>query len=124
MANFKVTIDSISKDLAPADRIRFKDTLTAEKLDTLTKQGTVTIDVDFYGVLNVVNPVVDDEYQQFVVVGKDGTKYVTGSASFRASFENIAEELEAAGIDTFSINVFRLPSKKREGKDFITCSLA
>lgn len=125
MANYKTSIVSVSKELTPVERIKFKDTTDAEKLDVLTQEGRVVIEVDYYGKLHIVNPNSDDkEYEQFVIVGKDGRKYVTGSASFQSSFENITIELEEAGVSEFSIVAYRLPSKKREGKEFITCSLA
>lgn len=125
MANYKAEIAKVSKELTPYQRIKFKDTSDAYKLDSLTKEGRVVIEVDYYGVLHIQNPSADDsEYDQYVIVGKDGSKYVTGSVSFQSAFENIVDELEAANVDEYSIVVYRLPSKKREGKDFITCSLA
>ena len=48
--------------------------------------------------------------------------YVTGSESFWNSFRDIYDEMENES-DEWSLKLYRLPSKNRQGKDFLTCSI-
>ena len=70
---------------------------------------------------------VDKDYANYVVVDKDGTRYVTGSTSFWNTFMNIWDEmcdLEGDGnAEPWSLKVYRRDSKNRAGKQFITCSV-
>ena len=122
-ANYKVTITSVSRELSVKERIQLKDLSDVVKLDKATQVEPVIIDVDYYATLDIHNEKSDDkDYKNYVVVAKDGTRYVTGSQSFITAFSNIVDEITGENID-LTIKVFRLPSKNREGKDFITCSL-
>lgn len=125
-ANYKVTIESVSKELTTKERIQLKDLSDAQRLDKLTQVEPVFINVDFYATLSVHNEKSDDkDYKNYVVVAKDGTRYVTGSQSFITAFEDIMDEISDSGEEIeLVVKVYRLPSKNREGKDFITCSLA
>ena len=60
---------------------------------------------------------------KYVIVTKDGTKYVTGSNSFITAFEDIEDEMADAGEDEYEIEVYRMESKNYKGKQFITCSI-
>lgn len=122
-ANYKVTITSVSRELSVKERIQLKDLSDTVKLDKATQVEPVTINVDYYATLDIHNEKSDDkDYKNYVVVDKDGTRYVTGSQSFITAFENIVDEIGGEEID-LAIKVYRLPSKNREGKEFITCSL-
>ena len=125
MANtdYSVVVSETSKELTAKERIQIKDTTDAIRLDNATKENAVMIDVDFYAVLNIHNEKSDDkDYVTYVVVDKDGQRYTTGSPSFWSSFMNIYEEMEEE-TEPWSIKAYRMPSKNRAGKDFITCSL-
>lgn len=122
-ANYKVTIVNVSRDLSVKERIQLKDLSETIKLDKATQVEPVIIDVDYYATLDIHNEKSDDkDYKNYVVVAKDGTRYATGSQSFITAFEGIADEISGEDVE-FSIKVYRLPSKNREGKEFITCSL-
>ena len=116
----KVEINSvIGKDLTARDRVKIKDTSAMVKLDEATKNGNVVITPDYFAVLTITS----DEYEPreaYVVVDKDGTFYYTGSSSFMSSFTEIYDEM---GVEDYQISVYRKPSKKREGKDFIACTI-
>ena len=116
----KVEINSvIGKELTARDRVKIKDTAAMVKLDEATQKGNLTITPDYFAVLTITT----DEYGQreaYVVVDKDGTFYYTGSSSFMSAFTEIYDEM--IGED-YQISVYRQPSKKREGKDFITCTI-
>ena len=125
-SNYKVTISYCSKELDARERIRTKDVSDAIKLDDATQDvPSIDIDVDYYAILDIHNEKSDSQdYKNYIVIAKDGTKYVTGSESFYKSFIDIVEELAEDGIDEFTIKVSRHDSKNYAGKQFITCSLA
>lgn len=123
MTGYSVEIVNCSKELSAKERIQLKDTTDVVKLDSATQLETVIIDVDFFAELSIHNEHSDDkDYANYVVVDKNGTRYITGSESFWSSFQNIYSEMKNSDED-WSLKVFRMPSKNRQGKDFITCSI-
>lgn len=123
MEGYSVKIAETSKELSAKERIRIKDTTDAIKLDEATQAGAVVINPVTYAVLDVHNEKSDNvDYKIYIVVDKDGTKYVTGSESFWSSFMNIYEEMDGEQ-EEWGIKVYRAPSKNYKGKDFITCSI-
>ena len=123
MTGFSVSIKESSKELSAKQRIALKDTTNAIKLDEATQVESVIINVDMYAVLAVHNEKSDNkDYDNYVVVDKNGTKYVTGSASFWSSFMDIYEEM-CDEDEEWAIRAYRVPSKNYKGKDFITCSI-
>lgn len=130
MNGYKATVRECSKELTVKERIMLKDTSNAESLDILTQEANfndkkVLINVDYYATLEIHNEKSDNkDYINFIVVDKDGKKYVTGSQSFISSFTDIVEEMTEAGETDITIEVYRKESKNYKGKDFITCSIA
>lgn len=125
-STFKVEIADVNKELTAKERIQLKDLSDAVKLDTLTQtEGSVIIKPVIWAVISVHNEKAeaDKDYKNYVLVDETGTKYSTGSNSFWNSFTGIVDEIGDEDIDLL-IRVYRLPSKNRAGKDFITCSLA
>lgn len=126
--NFQAKIIYVSKeDLTPVERVKICDTSSCIKFDDVCKVDTVTIDVDWYAVLEVHNDLSTDrtDYENIVVVDKSGERYVTGSESFMGAFEDIYEQLENLNaLDQMRVEVYQQESKKRQGKYFITCRLA
>lgn len=123
MNGYSVTIDFVSKELTPKERVMIKDTGNASSLDELTNGGSLVISIDWYAVLSVYNEKSDNkEYKKYVFVDKDGRKYVTGSPSFYNSFCEIYKELEGTG-EEITLEIYKSPSKNYSGKSFITCSL-
>lgn len=123
-ANYSVEIVSCTKEnLTGKERIQLKDMSDTVKLDRATRDSEILIDVDFYAVANIHNESSDDkDYQTYIIVSKDGTRYTTGSNTFWSAFLNIFNEM----VDTdeeWKLKVYQLPSKNREGKSFITCSI-
>lgn len=129
MDGYKASVKECSKDLTVKEKIALKDTSNATGLDLLTQEANfngekVVIDVDYYATINIHNEKSDNkDYINFIVVAKDGTKYVTGSQAFISAFEDIANELAEAGESDMTIEVYRKESKNYKGKDFITCSI-
>lgn len=123
MEGYSVKIAETSKELSAKERIRIKDTTDVVKLDEATQDGAIIINPAMYAVLDIHNEKSDNvDYKNYIVVDKDGTKYVTGSDSFWSSFMNIYEEMDGEQ-EEWGIKVYRAPSKNYKGKDFITCSI-
>lgn len=129
MDGYKASVKECSKELTVKEKIALKDTSNAIGLDLLTQEANfngekVIIEVDYYATINIHNEKSDNkDYINFIVVAKDGTKYVTGSQAFISAFEDIANELAEAGETDMTIEVYRKESKNYKGKDFITCSI-
>lgn len=123
MEGYKVTVKEVSKELTAKERIAFKDTSNCVRLDEATQEGKVLINPIYYGILSIHNEKSDNvDYENYVIVADDGTKYVTGSQAFWTSFIDIAEEM-AGETEEWGIEVFRMESKNYKGKDFLTCSI-
>nr|DAM70569.1 MAG TPA: ssDNA binding protein [Caudoviricetes sp.] len=123
MTGYSVKIQYCSKELTARDRVAIKDTTNAISLDEATQSSNVIIDIDYYAKLVVHNEHSEDkEYEKYIIVAKDGTKYVTGSTSFLTAMEEIVDEMADSGED-FQIVVYRMPSKNYKGKEFLTCSI-
>ncbi len=130
--NYKVTIEETSKELTKLEKIALKDVSNALKLDEILESipdDSFNIEVAAYVVLAVHNEAVrngeNTDYNQFLILAKDGQKYVTSSKTFWNAFSDIAEELtdELESGEGFTISVYRRPSRNFAGKYFITCSI-
>ena len=124
---YSVEIVESSMELTAKERIKMKDTTNAIKLDDLTQEEgneQVVIEPQAYAVLNIHNEHSDQnkDYVNYVLVDKDGTKYVTSSESFWTSFMEIYKEMENES-ESWKIIVYRVPSKNFKGKEFLTCSI-
>ena len=123
MEGYSVSIKETSKQLSAKERIMFKDTTSAKKIDEESQNGDFIITPSFYGILEVHNEKSDNvDYENYVIIDESGEKYVTGSASFWSSFMDIAKEMEGE-TEEWAVKVFRVPSKNYKGKDFLTCSI-
>ena len=124
MEGYSVSIKESSKQLSAKQRIAIKDTTNAMKLDEATANAeNVIIYPEMWAVLAIHNEKSDDvDYENYVLVDKDGTKYVTGSKSFWTSFMDIYREMENED-EEWGIKVYRMESKNYKGKQFITCSI-
>lgn len=124
MEGYSAKISMVSKELTAKERIQFKDTTSAIKLDEATQESSLIITPSYYGILAIHNEKSDNvDYENYIIVDEEtGEKYVTGSASFWSSFNDIAEEMKDES-ESWQIKVYRVPSKNYKGKDFITCSI-
>ena len=122
---YKVTIKESNKELSARERIKIKDTTNAIKLDGVDPEEKLVFAPDYYAILEIENDKADTKdkkYNQFIVVDKSGTKYVTGSKSFWDSFINIYNEMKEE-TEPYEIEVYKMPTKNYTGKYFITCSI-
>lgn len=123
MTGYSVSIAQASRELTAKERIKLKDTTDALQLDMITQTEAVIIKPKLYAELDIHNEMSDNkDYKNYVVVGEDGQKYVTGSSSFWTSFMGIAKEMENE-TEVWAVKVYRMPSKNYKGKEFITCSI-
>ena len=124
MRGYKATIKEATRELDEREKIMFKDTTNCVPLDTATQDAPVLIDVDLAVVLDVHNEKSDNkDYTKYIIVDKNGERYITGSESFWNAFSDIYDEMTDAGYTEFTIRAYRLPSKNYQGRDFLTCSL-
>lgn len=120
---YSVSIKESSRELTAKERIMLKDTTSAVKLDQATQVEDIHISVDSYAILNIHNDkATPTDYENYIILDKNGTKYVTGSQSFWNAFMDIFSEMENES-EEWSIRVYRHPSKNYSGKDFITCAI-
>lgn len=124
MEGYKVTIKEVSKELTARERIILKDTSNAVKLDEAVNGETpLVITPATYAVLSIHNEKSDNvDYENYIIMDAGGTKYVTGSPSFWASFKEISDEMENES-EEYSIEVYKMDSKNYKGKQFLTCSI-
>lgn len=126
MEGYNVEIVHSTKELTVREKIRIKDLSNAIQLDDATQQeGNIVIDFDYYVILKVHNEFSKDDkdYNKYVIVDKNGNKFVTGSESFMTSLEGIVDEMADAGETDFEIEVYRKDSKNYTGKQFLTCTI-
>lgn len=128
--DFNVTIKetSIPADkLSAKERIKLKDTSSAQPLDTaVTDETSLSISPIAYALLDVHNEKAkgDKDYSQLLILDANGDKYTTGSQSFMNSFFDIWNEMDFNNTgEAFDIKIYRRPSKNYAGKSFITCSI-
>lgn len=123
MEGYSVTVIESSKELSAKERVACKDTTGCTGLDEATRLEDVIIEPDFWVKLSVHNEKSKDkDYDKFLIVAKDGTRYVTGSKSFVTAFMDIVSEMDGTG-EEYAVKVFRLPSRNYSGKEFLTCSI-
>ena len=109
-------------EILDASKVLLKNTTGARKLDNeVDPDESLIIHPDFWAIIRVHNDKSSDkEYDQYIIVDKDGTKYLTGSQSFWASFSEIEKEMEG---EEYDLKVFKLPSKNFAGRYFLTCDI-
>lgn len=129
MENYSATIKETTHELSARERIMMKDTTNAMKIDMAideSEDGKIVINPADYVVLSIHNEKSKDrkDYENYLIIDKNGDKFYTGSPSFWSSFMEIWNEMKADGSDEdFAIEVYKVPSKNYSGKDFITCSI-
>ena len=128
MDGYSVNIREASKELTRKQAVMVKDVSDAIRLDEATQVEPVIIDFLLYVVLDIHNEKSDSkDYSVYVVVDQEGQKYVTGSNSFFSALTAIVEEMQDYQAenedDDWRLKIYRKPSKNRQGKEFITCSV-
>ena len=121
---YEARIGECNKELTAKQRISLKDTGDAVRLDEATQKDTIIIYPDIIARIDVHNEKSDNkDYANYVIVDKNGVKYVTSSESFWRQLSDIQDEMADAGEEEWGIKVYRKESKNYKGKEFITCSI-
>ena len=127
-ANYSASIVESSRELTPKEKVMFKDLGNATNLNTFAKEHIASgvraiLDVVDWAVISVHNEASEDvDYENYLIVDKDGQKYYTGSVSFWNKFMDIYSEMKDCE-EEWSIELNLVPSKKYAGKEALTCSL-
>lgn len=124
--NYVVKITECSRELTAREKIYMKDTTNAIKLDeVVVDEKPFNIKPVDYAILNVHNEKAqgDKDYEQYIILADDGSKYYTGSQSFWNAFYDIWSEMHDSG-EEYTIDIYKLDSKNYKGKKFLTCSIA
>lgn len=123
---FTVTIRETSRELTHKEAVQVKDLTGAIGIDAATAEAenhAIEVKPTGYAVLDIHNDnSKDKDYTNYLIFTDSGHRYITGSNSFWSSFMNIYDEMKDADED-WALKIYRMPSKSRKGKDFITCSL-
>lgn len=124
MTGYSVTITEASKELTGKEKVMLKDFDECISLDAaVTSETDLIIAPEYYAIANVHNEKSDNkEYEKYIIVDKDGTRYVTGSQPFFSSFHDIFSDM-AGDNEPWQIKVKKKESKNYKGGKFLTCSL-
>lgn len=128
-SNYTATITESSRELAPKEKVMFKDLGNATKLNELAEEANASgakaiIDnIKDYVILSIHNEASEDvDYSNYLIVDGNGDKYYTGSNPFWNSFKAIWDEMHDSG-EEWGIQLNLIPSKNYAGKTVLTCSL-
>lgn len=125
MTGYEVKIIESSKELSTRERISLKNFDEMIPLDEAVNAETprLMIDVSGYVVASVHNEKSDSvDYNKFIIIDKDGKRYITGSNPFFSSFMEIWDEMDGEN-DDWAITVYKRESNNYKGKEFLTCTI-
>lgn len=125
MTGYEVKIIESSKELSARERISLKNFDEMIALDEAVNAETprLMIDVSGYVVASVHNEKSDNvDYNKFIIIDKDGQRYITGSNPFFSSFKEIWDEMKGENED-WGITVYKRESNNYKGKEFLTCTI-
>lgn len=125
MKGYEVKIIDSSKELTARERISLKNFDEMISLDGVvnTDNPRLKIDVSGYVEVSVHNEKSDNvDYEKFIIIDKDGRRYITGSQAFFSSFKEIWDEMVGENED-WGITVYKRESNNYKGKTFLTCTI-
>lgn len=114
------------KELTKKEKVMLKDLTDCTVLGTEAEANgcDIIIHPEFYAILSVHNDALaEPDYEVYVIVDRDGTKYQTSSDSFITSFRDIISDMEDEDPETWAIKVTLKSSKNRTGKSFLKAVL-
>lgn len=124
MNNYSVSIVESSRDLSLKERVALKNLCNEVVLGDICAVEPLDIDVEYWAHLHIVNDRSDEkEYEIFILYDKDGICYTTSSESFWTSFKGIWDEIVLEPETDWKLRVISKPSKNRQGKTFLTCTI-
>lgn len=124
---FKSEVKEVfGKELTKKEKVMLKDLTDCAVLGTEAEANgcDIIIHPAFYAILSIHNDALSEpDYEAYVIVDRDGTKYQTSSDSFITSFRDIISDMEGEDPETWAIKVTLKPSKNRTGKSFLKAVL-
>ena len=124
---FKSEVKEVfGKELTKKEKVMLKDLTDCTVLGTEVEASECDIIIHpaFYAILSVHNDALaEPDYEAYVIVDRDGTKYQTSSDSFITSFRDIISDMEDEDPETWAVKVTLKASKNRTGKSFLKAVL-
>lgn len=122
---YKAEIVKSSWDMSKIERVKYKDTSRAQKIDMLIEESGIIINVFKYVILHIqCDKAEKGEYDVIILIDEGGNMFQTGSSTFISNFEEIWDEIVETESDIpLKIEIFRKESNNYKGKYFITCGI-
>lgn len=122
--SYSVKIAESSMELTKKQQVMYKDTSDCVKFDENLEVGgeAILLHPIGYVILDIHNDKAtpSTDYQNYMIIDSDSTKYITGSETFFNTFVDIYSEMNDS-VEDWGIKVYKKPSK--QGNGFITCSV-
>ena len=117
-----------SRQLTARDKIRYQNFSAAIAIDSLVADDTEVASIFTpigYASFAVHNEKAENtDYDLYIIEGKGGTLYKTGSNSFFSRFKLIFDTMAAeAPGEEYTISVMKRPSNHYKGKYLLICQL-
>lgn len=128
MEGFTSKIVESNRNLTKKEQVKMKALDDCIRIDSVVTghEDSLLIDVDYYAIVEVHNENCkkdkDKDYTKLIIVDKNGSKYVTGSAPFMSSFKEIMQEMSGSD-EEWQLKAFRRPSVNYPDRDFFSCTI-
>ena len=132
MIGYKAVVKESVKGLTAREKIAIKALNDVTELnDLVTPEQAVMINIDNVVTVMVHNEKSDNQdYNKYVYIDKDGTKYVSGSEPLYTTVKDILSDIEDAIADgemdeteDITIKVLKKESANYKGQMFLTAEL-
>ena len=132
MKGYKSVVKESVKGLTAREKIAIKALNDVSELnDLVTPEQAIMINIDNVVTVQVHNEKSDNQdYNKYVYIDKDGTKYVSGSEPLYTSIKDILSDIEDAIADgemdeteDITIKVMKKESANYKGQMFLTAEL-
>lgn len=132
MNGYKAVVKESVKGLTAREKIAIKALNdVAELSDLVTPEQAIMINIDNVVTVQVHNEKSDNQdYNKYVYIDKDGTKYVSGSEPLYTTVKDILSDIEDAIADgemdeteDITIKVMKKESANYKGQMFLTAEL-
>ncbi|MBS6225797.1 hypothetical protein [Parabacteroides johnsonii] len=132
MNSYKAVVKESVKGLTAREKIAIKALNDVTELnDLVTPEQAIMINIDNVVTVQVHNEKSDNQdYNKYVYIDKDGTKYVSGSEPLYTTVKDILSDIEDAIADgemdeteDITIKVMKKESANYKGQMFLTAEL-
>lgn len=132
MNGYKAVVKESVKGLTAREKIAIKALNDVTELnDLVTPEQAIMINIDNVVIVQVHNEKSDNQdYNKYVYIDKDGTKYVSGSEPLYTTVKDILSDIEDAIADgemneteDITIKVMKKESANYKGQMFLTAEL-